>query len=109
MWTEITNQHEIDVLMSTYNRFEDCQVQEAHFLVSATPDPAENTTMDDSLTIVLMFGGKFNGNVLELKFENVVQFVSEPPAGYERGILSGITLKLENELFYYAEQPDWQI
>lgn len=109
MWEKIGNQSDIDKLLSLYGGFHDSCIREIYFSTSEFVDEKLAMHFENRLTAAFLFQRQFRPNsVIELKFEDVIQFNFKPLGNSEKAVLYDASLKLKDEIFYWADFIDWE-
>ena len=109
MWIEITNQAGIDELMEKFGYFHDTCIRDIYISTQDFVNERRSMHFDNVLTISLLFQRQSNENsVLELKFEAVKQMDIECLFEYGSTLIdTEATLKIENNLLYWANDFNW--
>ena len=110
MWTEIKSKVDIERLLDVYGNFHDSCLRDVYISTREFVDEKLAMHFDNKLTASLLFQRQFGPNaVIELKFEDIERFNFLPFNETENAVIYDATLKIENELFYWADFAGWEI
>ncbi|PKA06473.1 hypothetical protein [Leptospira harrisiae] len=110
MWKEIKNEEDIKKVMMLYNNFHDSCIRDIYISTSDYVDKDLNMHFDNKSTASIIFQKQSkNYTVLELKFEGINHFNFKPMNHPYNGVIYDSIMKLENELFYWADSKDWEM
>ena len=111
MWTEIKEQAGIDDLMRKFGYFHDTCIRDIYISTEEFVDEKRSMSFNNVLTVSLLFQRQSRENsVLELKFEAVKKMDYEWLFEYGSTLIdTGATLKIEDNLFYWADDLNWTV
>ncbi|KAA9333602.1 hypothetical protein [Adhaeribacter soli] len=110
MWKEIKTEAEIEQLLQSYGSFHDSCLRDLHISTREYVDEKLAMGFDNKNIATLLFQRQFATNpVLELKFEDVDRLNFNPLGPEYYGIIYEATFKKVKDLFYWANEPDWEI
>jgi len=111
MWTEVKDQAGVDDLMGKFGYFHDTCIRDIYISTQDFVDEKRAMHFDNVLTVSLLFQRQSKKNsVLELKFEAVKKMDYEWLFEYGSTLIDEeATLKIENNLFYWADTSDWTV
>jgi hypothetical protein len=110
MWTEIKDKSDIDKLLALYNFFQDSCLRDIYISTREFVDEELAMHFDNKLTASLLFQREYGPmTVLELKFEDIEHFNFLPFNETENAVIYDATIRIKNELFYWADSGDWKL
>lgn len=109
IWNEIKNENDINVLMNVYGAFHDSCIRDIYISTKEYVDKKLTMNFESNIIISLLFQRQFSPkSVIEVKFENVLQFNFKPLSSIDNIILDA-TLVINENVIYWADYADWKI
>lgn len=108
MWTEITNQSDIEQLLESYGFFHDSCLRDVYISTREYIDTKLAMHFDNKIIATLFFQRQSKPTTIELKFVEVERFNFVPFDESESAVIYDATLRIENGLYYWADFAGWQ-
>ncbi|WP_207434534.1 hypothetical protein [Sabulibacter ruber] len=110
MWKEIITKADIEELLHNYGYFHDSCLRDVHISTREYVDERLAMHFDNKNVATLVFQRQFDQNtILELKFEDVCRFSFYPLQPDYNGVIYDVTFKKEEDIYYWADEPEWEI
>ncbi|MCZ8161214.1 MAG: hypothetical protein O9275_10790 [Microcystis sp. LE19-196.1B] len=110
MWNEIKKEEDIQKLLILFNNFHDSCIRDIYISTREYVDKNLAMHFDNILTASVIFQSQYaNQTVLELKFEELIDFNFRHFGKTENSVIYDAKLIYLNGLFYWADFIDWEI
>ena len=106
-WKEIRSDRDINDLLKIFGRFHDGCIREVYLTTKQQVNDDLSMSFDHVQQATILFQRQFkNPSAIELKFVGLLRFNFNPPCD---GIIYDCTLKIVDDIFYWADEPDWAL
>jgi hypothetical protein len=110
MWNEIKDETDIQNLKTLFGGFHDSCLRDVYISTSNYVDEKLAMNLENKTSASLLFQRQFKPDtVLELKFYDVQQFHYEVVPDNYNAVIYDATLKIQDGLFYWADDEEWEL